>query len=113
MSDTDAWGQLMVLRGVTQTTGVLHEAQIVQLRYWPRIAAPHSTSCDIAWSPKDGRKRQCVEFRMKVGAGRPPKDFKARLQGLDRSVKALLGPDTTVRVKVGPKKLFESRGKRG
>lgn len=112
------WDQLMALRAVTQTTGVLHEAQVLQLRYWPRIALPHSTSCEIAYFQKEKdevtgalTQRPTIEFRVVLGKAKPPKDLKKRLAGLSRSVKDLLGPDFTVRVKTGKKTIYTSKGK--
>jgi hypothetical protein len=101
----DTYTQLMMLRGLTKTTGMLHEAQVLQLKHWPRIAIPHSTYSEFGFS----HEKHVVEFRVKT-KGKAPKDLKLRLGGLAESVRDLLGPEYTVRVKDGKKKLFESKG---
>jgi hypothetical protein len=117
IEDKDMWDQLMALRAITQTTGILHEAQIIQLRYWPRIAIPHSISCEVAYFQKEineeGEVTQVptIEFRPVLSKAKPPKDLKKRLAGLNRSVKDLLGPNFTVKVKLGKKIIFTSKGK--
>lgn len=117
IQEGDRWEQLMVLRAMTETTGVLHEAQILQLRYWPLAAFPHVSSVTIAYDTgrnhdgEDSGKR-VMEFRVKVDPKkRAPKNIKKRFEVLDQSVKDLLGPTWTVRVKAGNKKLFESAGR--
>lgn len=102
----DVQKQLMMLRGLTKTTGMLHEAQVLQLKHWPRIAIPHSTYSEFAFS----HEKHLVEFRIKT-KGKAPGDLKLRLGGLTESVRDLLGPEYTVRIKDGKKKLFESKGK--
>lgn len=114
----EARKQLLALRAVTQNTGALHEGQVVQLKYWPRIAIPHSTACEIAYFQKERNeagvvtRHPVIEFRMTLGKSKPPKNLKSRLAGLSRSVKDLLGPDFGVRVKVGAKVIYQSKGKK-
>jgi hypothetical protein len=110
--------QLLALRAITQTTGALHEAQVVNLKYWIRIAVAHSTSAEIAYFQKERDEKTglitqepVIEFRVVLGKGKPPKDFKKRLAGLNRSIKDLLGPDFGVRVKSGKTLIYESKGK--
>lgn len=113
MADTQmadqVWAQLGILRGLTRTTGVLHEAQVLQLKMWPRLAIPHAESTEFGWDPIN----RTIEFRARVARGqKPPRDLVKRLKGLDRSVKSLLGTDVVVRVKAGTSVLFTSAGKK-
>lgn len=103
----DLWEQLFALRGLTSTVGALHEAQMVQLRCWPLVVAPHSTSHE---THVDLEKKE-VDFHLKVGKKRPPVDFKTRLQALDRSVKDMLGPEWRTRVLANEKQIFHGRPK--
>ncbi len=101
----DPWSQLVMLRETTG--GELLPAQIVNLKYWPRLAMPHSTSSECRYN-KDSRT---VEFRVKLGKSAAPRDLKKRLAGLDRSVKEMLGHACSVIVRASGKKIFESKGK--
>jgi hypothetical protein len=110
--------QLLALRAITQTTGALHEGQVVNMKYWIRIAVPHSTGAEIAYYQKERDEKTgeitqqpTIEFRVVLGKAKPPKDLKKRLAGLNRSVKDLLGPDFAVRVKSGKATIYESKGK--
>ncbi len=93
---------------MTETTGILHDAQVLQLKVWPRLAMPHATSVQIGWSAS----KRTVEFTAKLGKDKAPKDLVKRLKGLDDSVKGMLGRDVTVVVKVGTKSIFASAGKK-
>lgn len=105
-ADTKSWTeQLMLLRGMTARTGMLQSVQVHQLEIWPRVALPHSTKSVASFSFE--RKR--VEFKMTF-AGRAPKQLRARMNGLAESVQEMLGPEYTVVIKDGSKKLFEKKG---
>ena len=90
--------QLMALRTLSRI-GVLHEAQIEQLRYWPVVVAPHATSYEVVVADNC----PVIEFIFKVAWWRrwfAPRDFKDRIKKLDESVKWLLGDDWCVVVRV-------------
>lgn len=93
--------QLLVLRGLTETTGALHEAQVFNLKMWGRLAAPHAKSVELAIEMDE----KIVEFRL-IEAKKAPKNLKDLLGGLDRSVKFLLGDKWKVVVVKGDKILF-------
>lgn len=83
----------MLLRGLTATTGAIHEAQLLQLRYWGGLAFTGEWSADV------DAKGKTVTY---VLAKTPRKDLKrlARVvAGLDRSVHWLLGPEWGLNVK--------------
>lgn len=88
----DKWEQLAHLSGLTKTTGVLHEAQVLQLKYWPYVMAPHAKSIETVVF----QEKKEVRFVLKLGKKAPPSDFQARLDALDRSVKTMLGYDWQV-----------------
>ena len=94
-SASDPWTQLRLLREVTRSTGSLHEAHVVQLKYWPRLAMPDSRRSEFSYD-HDGR---ALTFRVALTWWkRPARNQKARLDGLARSVRDMLGEDMLVRV---------------
>jgi hypothetical protein len=104
----DPWEQLYYLRGLTRRTGALHEAQVVQLRRWPLLVAPHASSCEFAWDSDT----KTIEFRLRLIPGkRAPANLAKRLKVLDGSVKLLLGEDCLVRVRAGSRTLYTGRRK--
>lgn len=108
MDSQEGWAQLMVLRQVTEMTGALHEAQVLQLKMWPLVAAPHAASSEFTW---DGKKKE-IDFTLTLNKKkRPPKDLVERFKGFDRSVKAMLGEDWLVRIKVNGAVIFRGRRK--
>lgn len=96
------WDQLKELRVVTGQIGVLHEAQKLQLQYWPYVAAPHATHYETHCNLKDKE----IHFILKVKKKKAPKDYKDRLVALDRSVKDMLGKDWLVTVKENGKEIY-------
>jgi len=108
MSDAaEKWAQLLALRSLTKTIGALHEAQLLQLRYWPRLALPHSTACEA----RVDLPGKTVTFIATLGKSKPPADLVARLEGLNRSVKDLLDPEFAVIVETKDgKTIFDSGG---
>lgn len=113
----DSWEQLMLLRGVTGGGEFLHEAQVLQLKIWPLLAAEHASSCRV----EVDTIKKVTDFHLKVAKGKKaPLDFKDRLDGLDRSVKAMLGNEWLIRVHVlskviyrGTRKVLEVKDGRG
>lgn len=93
--------QLVLLRDLTRTTGVLHDAQVLQLKLWPLVAVPHATASEFVFNWEDKE----IDFRMKV-KGKAPKDLQKRLESLDESVKFLLGDDYLVRVRFQGKVVY-------
>lgn len=117
---SSVWEQLMTLRGMTESTGAIHEAQILQLKYWIRLAVPHAVKyadMEISVPDEDGTNDKIVRYHvqlpdpqkkwlgLKVEDG-APKNFSELLQGLIRSVHDLLGPDWKVEIYNGDKILL-------
>ncbi len=109
MDLSNAWEQLMLLKETTRRTQVLHEAQVLQLRMWPRVFFSKSTNSEFA---VDFEKKRIV-FTVTVSRKADPKLGKglatpAAATLLDECVKQLLGADWDVEVKVGSGKSFRS-----
>lgn len=113
MSSADPWVQLRMLRDLTRSTGALHEAQVLQLKYWPRIALPNSVESAFEYD----HVQRSIVFRVRERKRRWRDRLKRlpaateRLRGLARSVQDLLGDDMSVRVeREDGKPIFEHAG---
>ena len=108
-SAKDGWAQLTTLRKlVTEPADALHEAQVLQLRYWPFVAAPHIKRHETSW---DVRKKLVT---VKADAGekcKAPKDLGQRMRALLRSVQDMLGETWQVVFFIDKKVIFDSRKK--
>ena len=45
--------QLLLLKDLTERTGVLHEAQVLQLKYWFFMLYPEVSKFEIMFDPED------------------------------------------------------------
>ena len=103
----DPWGQILLLRKMTDLTGVLHEAQVQQLKIWPLLAVPNASSSEFTWDPD----MKVVEFVLRLNPKAPfltADETLMRLQGLDRSVKQMLGDGWHITVSFGKKSVYSS-----
>jgi len=64
--------QLMLLRGMTERTDILHEAQILQLRMWPIVLFDHARKAEI----QVNFEKKEIDFRVRV-KGQSPEDRKS------------------------------------
>ena len=124
--DPDIWKQLLELKAITNDTGTVHEAQVQQLQLWGWLACPHAASFEVAvglphLGGEENEKgkivdQKAVEFyrvEYRVAADDlPPKNLKKRLDGLNRSVKSLLGDHFTVAVRINGKTIYVQKGGR-
>jgi hypothetical protein len=120
---SNTWDQLMAAKAVTETTGVVSDAQVLQLQYWGPMCIPHAEEVEfeftLPWTEHEKKvdgsgddkfyDERVVEFRAKATSA-APKDFKKRLKLLDIAVKRLLGERFTVRTKIDGEVIFESKG---
>lgn len=106
MSNTlDKAEQLALLKEMLASRGILHEAQVLQLKIWPLIAMEHATSSETRFYFDE----KLVVFVVKVPKkAKEPKDMKVRLEKLTESVKWLLGDEYNVEVCQGRKTIFRS-----
>jgi hypothetical protein len=103
-----AWEQLTLLRGITGGGQFLHEAQVLQLKIWPLIAAPHADTSDFVFDPE----KKTIDFHLKIGKGKKaPPNLEDMFDGLDRSVRAMLGDEWLVRVRVQNKVIYRGTRK--
>jgi hypothetical protein len=101
LESDSALEQILLLRGLTKTTGILHEAQLLQLKLWPMVMISHATSSEAVFSYDD----KSVVFNVAT-KGPKPKDLDKRLECLDDSVKMLFGDEYLVVVYLNGKKSF-------
>lgn len=116
------WEELKALKTLTESAGVIHEAQKFQLQMWGPIAMPHAREIEIGvalpWTKDEGKPTEkhfdvrCVEFRaLGVDKRKAPPQLMKRLRVLDSWVKRLLGDRFAIKVKVDGALIYESRGK--
>lgn len=112
LKESDTRQQLLLLRDLFRTTGVLHDAQHLQLRYLPRVCISHSTYSEvhIRFTPGAQKSPRVVTVKVQV-AGKEPRTLKKSLAKLDQTIKFLLGEDFEVVVEYGNKR-WKSAGKK-
>ena len=86
--------QLLVLKQMTQTTGMLHEAQILQLKLWPYVLFPKTK---VKYTLKIDPTKKQIEYEF---IGKYPK---GKWEVLERDIQWLLGDEWYLLVRVGPK----------
>lgn len=99
--DPSAEEQLILLRNITATMGVLHEAQVLQLKWWPLTLFTHARKCE----ERINIERKEIDFVILQTKGQPPKDIKKRYEAIVEWTKWLLGSEWTVRIRLRDKLL--------
>ncbi len=95
--------QLVLLKDWTRRMGVLHEAQILQLKTAPWGYFPTVKSFEVY----PDLEKHDILFELKLD-GKKPADFKNQCERVDNWIKWLLGDEWIVRVKVLKKQVFRS-----
>lgn len=93
--------QLLLLRSMTERTGILHEAQILQLKMYPIAMIETSKSAEI----KINVEGKTVDFHLKMDKSKNP-ELEKQCERVSEAVKWLLGPDWLVRLKVRDKTIY-------
>jgi hypothetical protein len=98
--------QLMYLKGLTVRTGVIHEAQAVQIRNWP-LAIPGVRSAE-AHVDTD---QKIVRYILKPKAKqlRVTAKVKEICSTVDKFIKTILWNETTVIIEANKTVIFDSR----
>ena len=108
MNPQDVKEQLGLLRELTRRTGVLHEAQVLQLSYWVRIMVDNSTDAVILPELDVNDQLAAITFDVTTeGRDRPITELRERLVHLDEHVKFLLGSQIATKVKLNGKLMVE------
>lgn len=94
--------QLMTLRAVTATTGVVGEAQLLQLKLWGSLAFGHTK-----WTAAVDVPGRTIYYTLVKG--KHPANLVKFIAALDRSVHWLLGDNWGLHIKEGSKKLYEGQ----
>ncbi len=93
--------QLLQLRGITRLTGMVHEAQANQLKYWPMISINHASSSEVSFEiDEEGKRTVFVEL---VATKEAPADLKERGKALIKNIQWLLGNDWAVSIRINGK----------
>lgn len=98
MSDLSVQEQLLALKMMTAKTGVLHDAQVTQLKLWPWVVfGEKMTSYEIGVKPESDKKY--LEYRI-TGADGVKALPSVGCTNLKAWVRQLLGQDWTVVIKL-------------
>ena len=98
--------QLAMLKGMTVTTGAIHEAQRLQLECWPRMSK-QIQHCQ----PKADFKTKTIVLECKTFKGKPFKssDFEKKLfQEMVGWVRIILWDETRLVITINKKRVFDS-----
>lgn len=102
IADPSQEEQLLMLKDLTARMGVLHEAQVFQLKMWPLVLFTHARKCEERVNI-DGKE---IDFVILQTKGKVPEDMEARMNALVDWTKWLLGDDWMVKVKLREKTLL-------
>jgi hypothetical protein len=97
--------QLVQLKFLTRVTGILHEAQVYQLKMWP-LMLTHAMKSDVVFDYEGS----IVIFNLLKTEGNPPENIESRFLELARYTKFLLGDEYSVVVKDNGKQIFRENG---
>ena len=93
-NNLDWTSQLVLLRGLFQRFGVLHEAQVLQLRLWPFAVDPSLNKSEA----KVDMEARVVTFLWTGSTFNIDKKYQSRLKTLSDNVKFLLGEVWSIEV---------------
>jgi hypothetical protein len=96
----EAFKQLMILKGMTERWGVLHDAQLLQLKMLPMIMIGNCQKVQVDY---DCEKRE-INFIVKTVGKLASAEF--FYEKLDEAVKTLLGNTWLVRIKRNGETIF-------
>ena len=113
----DTTEQLLALRALTRATGVLHEAQILQMKLWPFVLFPkHKVKYELSI---DQDAKRVIYSMLLPETPKPPKDSQKALKGLEEVLQWLLGTEWLLEVQVdvavkgkAPRPLVDFKGAR-
>lgn len=100
----DVMAQLALLKGLTSTTGVLHDVQVVNLRQWPLMIIPDSTKAEVEFD----FKFKLVTYKVKRSKKAKIKDLDVRMDTLAKYTRTLLGDEYQIAVYVNNGLIFSS-----
>lgn len=94
--------QLMALKALTRTTGVLHEGQILQLKIWPFLLYSQK---EISYELRVDLDRKVVEYLLQF-KGKVPVKIKDRVASLENDLHWLLGSEWLLKASANGKSVF-------
>lgn len=96
--------QLLMLKDLTRRMGVLHEAQVLQLKMWPMTLFTHAKKTE----ERVNLESKEIDYDILQTKGKKPSDLKERFEALNEWTKWLLGDDWVVRVRERGKLLYRN-----
>ena len=104
----DYWAQLAAIRGITSMADCLHEAQVIQLKYWGGIA--FAFAGPGKWKAEVNFENATITYVVKSRA-KQPGNLKKLIAALDRSVQAMLGDEWALNVTINNKLVHRGQRK--
>lgn len=86
--------QLMLLRAFTSRTGILHEAQVLNLKMWPSCVFDKVASSEFSFDWENAT----ICFDIIFKGRKRPKNITKSCEALAQFTKTLLGPEYEVRI---------------
>lgn len=105
---TEAEKQLLALRALTGSTGVVHEAQLLQLKNWGAIAFAFVGK---AWEARVSVETKTVTYHLTTKK-KAPSDLPHYVAALDHSIHWLFGDDWRLVVKANKKQIYRGAAKK-
>ena len=109
IKDLDYSSQLHLLRSFSKQFGVLHEAQVIQLRYWPYAVDPDLPAeggAEVNLMMEDEKIKYIWTDAKRTKKWKPDKKYRERLEHLAKWTKWMLGENFSVRIELNGKKLY-------
>lgn len=107
LGDKDFSAQLVVLRAVTERTGIINEAQALQLRCWPFCVDPLLDKADATITTnEDGSLSKLLVYDWTGKGAKIDRHYKFRLKKLDEAIRFLLGKDWKLKVNLNGKVIY-------
>ena len=101
--DKSIFSQLQILKAMTVRTGIIHEAQAIQLKTWPMLI-DNVIQSEARVFPET----KTVKFICTSSGLRPTKKMKETCENIGKWTKTLLWDDTRVVVEINKKKVYDS-----
>ena len=95
--------QLQLLKGMTVRTGMIHEAQALQLKSWPMLI-PNVTKAEA----RVDTELQTVTFVCESKGLRPSKKAKLMYQNIATWVRNILWNETRIVIQINGKQVFDT-----
>lgn len=103
--DDSLWAKLRAAKELTNTTGMLSDSQVLQIKAWGWIVFQHYDPKKIVIYPD--LELRIIAYDLTGKIGKAPKHYAKMIAGLDRSIHDLLGEDWKLVIKQEGKVIYD------